>query len=64
MKITKETKALDALRMSGNIIKVFQMHNLYCPGCKGISQDTIEKVAICNGMDIREFLEELNGALE
>ena len=64
MKITKNTRALEALRMSGAVIKIFQRHNLYCTGCKGIGEDTIEKIALCNGMDVQEFLSELNGALE
>jgi hypothetical protein len=64
MKITKNTKATDALKMSGNILEVFRKHDLYCPGCKGIGEDTIEKIATCNGMDVEKFLSELNGALE
>ena len=64
MKITKDTGALEALRMSGSIIQVFQRHNLYCPGCKGISQETIEKIALCNGMDVAQFVDELNDALK
>jgi hypothetical protein len=64
MKITKNTKAPDALKMSDSIIKIFQKHKLYCPGCKGLGEDTIEKIALCNGMDIQEFLDELNGSLE
>jgi hypothetical protein len=64
MKITKSTKAPDAIKLSGNIIKIFQKYNLYCPRCKGISEDTIEKIAICNGMDVQKFVDELNSALE
>ncbi|OHD63643.1 MAG: hypothetical protein A2176_05785 [Spirochaetes bacterium RBG_13_51_14] len=64
MKITKNTKALDALRMSGAILKIFQKYNLYCPGCKGIGEETLEKIAVCNGMDVHEFVDELNSALE
>ncbi len=64
MKITKNTKAPDAIKLSGNIIKVFKKYDLYCPRCKGIGEDTIEKIAICNGMDVQEFVDELNSALE
>lgn len=64
MKITKNTMALDAIRISPGVLRVFQQHNLYCPGCKGIGEDTIEKIADCNGMNIQDFLNELNGALD
>lgn len=64
MKITKSTKAPDALKMSPGILKVFKKHDLYCPGCKGIGEDTIEKIAICKGMDVQAFVDELNAALD
>ncbi len=64
MKITNKTRALEALRMSDAVIRIFQSHNLYCPGCKGIGEETIEQIAVCKGMDVHEFLKELNGALE
>ncbi len=64
MKITKNTKAVDAIKQSGNVIKVFRKHNLYCPGCKGLGEETIEKIAVCNGMDVQKFLDELNGSLD
>lgn len=63
MKIQKSTKALDAIRMSPAIMEVFHKHNLYCPGCKGIGEETIEKIALCNGIDVDSFVDELNAAL-
>lgn len=64
MKITRNTKATDALKSSRSVLAVFKKHNLYCPGCRGITEETIEKIAICNGMDVKEFVDELNGAQE
>jgi beta-galactosidase beta subunit len=64
MKITKNTRAVDALRLSNNVVKIFRKHDLYCPGCKGLVEETIEKIAVCNGMDVQKFLDELNGSLE
>lgn len=63
-KITKATRALDALKMSNEIMKIFKKYGLYCPQCKGIGEDTIEKIAMCNGMDVKEFVNELNATLE
>ena len=64
MKITKGTKALDAMRMSRKVVKVFEDYRLYCPSCKGIREETIEKIAVTNGLDIKEFLNDLNAALD
>ncbi len=64
MKITKSTKAPDAIKMSPNIMKIFKKYDLYCPRCKGIGEDTIEKIAICRGMDVQAFVDELNSALD
>jgi hypothetical protein len=64
MKITKNTKAADAIKLSNNVTRIFRKHNFYCPDCKGLGEDTIEKIAFCNGMDVQEFLDELNGSLE
>lgn len=64
MKITKSTKTPDAMKQSPAILAIFRKYDLYCPGCKGAAEDTIEKVAICNGMDVQEFVDELNGVLE
>jgi hypothetical protein len=64
MKITKNTRALDAIRMSKKIIKVFEDFGLYCPTCKGVGEETIEKIAVNNGLELKKLLKELNSALE
>lgn len=63
MQITLQTKVLDALKMSKEVKKIFNKYELSCPECKGISQDTIQKVIINNGLDSKKFLNDLNGAL-
>ena len=60
--ITEKTLVADALRNSKAAHKVFSKHNLYCAGCRGSVQATIEKVAENNGLDIKKFLSELNAA--
>jgi hypothetical protein len=64
MKITKNTRALDAIRMSKKIIRVFEGFGLYCPMCKGVAEETIEKIAVNNGLELKKLLKELNSALE
>lgn len=60
MEITAKTKIIDALQKSDKFKDIFKIYNLHCLGCKGISEDTIEKVAYNNGLDIVEFLNEIN----
>ena len=52
------------MRMSRKIVKVFEDYRLYCPSCKGVIEETIEKIAVTNGLNIKEFLKELNAALD
>ena len=63
MKIAGNTNVIEAFKMSKEINKVFNRYNLDCPGCKGAGEDTIEKVAINNGLDLQIFLDDLNKAL-
>lgn len=62
MKITAKTKVTEALKSSKKIVEIFNNYNLDCPGCKGASQDTIEKTAQNNGLELKTFLDELNKA--
>lgn len=62
MEITKTTYVPEALKLSKHVADVFRKHNLRCLSCKGIAEDTIEKVAFNNGIDLKSFLEELNKA--
>ncbi len=64
MKITKNTTVQEALKKSREVLEVFRKYHLYCPGCKGSSQDTIEIVALENNIDLETFLQELNESLK
>ncbi len=64
MKITKNTTVQEALKKSHSVLAIFRTHHLYCPGCKGSSQDTIEIVARENNLDLESFLHELNETLK
>lgn len=64
MKITKQTRATEAIKSSKNVMAIFKKYDLYCPGCRGIAEETVEQIAICNGLDVKEFVEELNRAQE
>lgn len=61
MKITGNTTVVDAIKNSKEVVKIFKKHQLDCPGCMGAIEDTIQKVAENNGLDLAGFIDELNG---
>ena len=63
MKFTETTKIHDVLNKSKNAVKVFEKYNLDCVGCKGSAEDTIRNVVLNNGLDMEEFLKELNDSI-
>jgi hybrid cluster-associated redox disulfide protein len=60
MTIKKNNTVIEAIQASKEAGKIFKKLGLDCPACKGASEDTIEKVAINNGLDLNELLKELN----
>jgi len=64
MKITEKTTVPEVLKMSKNASQVFKKYNLDCLGCKGSQDETLDKVAVNNGLDLKAFMEELSAAIE
>ena len=62
MEIKKNTYVPEALKASKHVAEVFRKQNLRCLQCKGMVEDTIEKVAFNNGIELQSFLDELNKA--
>ena len=61
--ITEKTTVVEAMHKSKSVQKVFKKYKLDCASCRGASQDTIAQVAVNNGLDLKEFLDELNKSL-
>ncbi len=64
MKITEKTTVPEVLKLSKNTLKVFKKYNLDCLECKGSLNETLDKVAVNNGLEINTFIEELKKAAE
>jgi len=64
MKIKSDTNAAEALKMSKKIADVFREYNLECASCKGMVNETIEKIAFNKGLTLDHFLNDLNNAVE
>jgi hybrid cluster-associated redox disulfide protein len=62
MPITGKTTVEEVIKKSRETARVFRKHGLDCPGCRGAAEDTIEKVAVNNGLDLAALLKELNAA--
>ncbi|MCX8124508.1 MAG: DUF1858 domain-containing protein [Spirochaetes bacterium] len=64
MKITEDMKLKDVITHHVQVAKVFKKYNLNCIGCKGADEDTIRMVAINYGLDVHQFVKELNDAIK
>ncbi|MGQ9842785.1 MAG: DUF1858 domain-containing protein [Spirochaetota bacterium] len=64
MKITEDMKLKDVIAHHVQVAKVFKKYNLDCIGCKGADEDTVRIVAMNNGLDVHQFIKELNDAIK
>jgi hybrid cluster-associated redox disulfide protein len=62
MEIREKTTVDEAIKKSREVAKVLKKYNLDCAGCRGAKEDTIEKIAINNGLNVKDLLRELNQA--
>lgn len=63
-KITARTRLMDVLRNYPETRKVFGRHGMACRGCMGAAAETVASSAITHGLDPKEFVKELNRAVE
>ncbi len=63
MEINENMNAAEALKVKG-VADVFRKYDLYCLKCKGIVQETIEKVCYNRNIDKETFLNELNKSVK
>lgn len=64
MKITAETNASDALKMSKKVADILNKYSPGCTGCKGIREETIGRIAFNQGIDPEKFIADLNSAID
>jgi len=61
MEINENSSATDVLKIKGTA-DVFKKYDLYCLKCKGIVQESIQKICYNKNLDLDTFLAELNKA--
>ena len=64
MKITEDMKLKEVITNHIQVAKDFKKYNLDCIGCKGADEETIRMVALNYGLDVKQFVKELNDAIK
>ena len=60
MKITEEMLVSEILDLNENLDTVFHRHGMYCLGCPGAMQETLQEAAEAHDADLKALLEDLN----
>ena len=60
MKIKEDMMVSEILDLNENLDTVFHRHGMYCLGCPGAVQETLQEAAEAHDVDIKKLLEDLN----
>jgi len=63
-KITEDMNIRDVLEKHPEVVPVFQKYNMGCVGCIAASFEKISDIAAVHGIDVKEFVEELNKSMK
>lgn len=63
-KITKEMKIDEVLQKHPKVIAIFMKHGFHCLGCAAANYEDIESGAKVHGINVDEFIKELNEVIE
>jgi hybrid cluster-associated redox disulfide protein len=64
MKITKEMPITEIIQQFPKAIEIFSKYNLGCLGCIAARFETLEDGLLAHGINVDEFLKEINKAVE
>lgn len=63
-KINRDTLFIDILKNHPRVVKaVIKAYRLPCLECKGLAQETIENVALYNGLKVEELVETIKAEI-
>ena len=60
MKITEDMMVSEILDLNENLDTVFHRHGMYCLGCPGATQETLQDAAEAHDVNLQALLEDLN----
>jgi len=63
-KITEDMNIKEVIENHPEVVPVFQKYNMGCIGCIAASFEKIKDIAAVHGIDVKEFLKELNKVME
>ncbi len=63
-KITEDMNIREVLEKHPELVAVFQKHNMGCIGCIAASFEKISDIAAVHGIDAKQFVKELNEAMQ
>ena len=63
-KITEDMNIREVLEKHPELVAVFQKHNMGCVGCIAASFEKISDIAAAHGIDVKQFVKELNEAMQ
>jgi len=63
-KITEDMNIREVIEKHPEVLPVFQKHNMGCIGCIAASFEKIKDIAAVHGVDVKQFVNELNEAMK
>ena len=63
-KITEDMNIREVIEKHPEVVVVFQKYNMGCVGCIAASFEKISDIAAVHGVDVKEFVKDLNDAME
>ena len=62
--ITEDMNIKEVIEKHPEVIPIFAKHNMGCIGCIAASFEKISDIAAVHGIDVKEFVKELNEAMK
>ncbi len=62
--ITEDMNIREVIEKHPETIRIFQKHNMGCIGCIAASFEKISDIAVVHGVDVKQFVKELNEVRE
>lgn len=62
-KITEDMNIREVIEKHPEVVAVFQKYNMGCIGCIAASFEKISDIAAVHGVDVKQFVKELNEAM-
>ena len=63
-KITEDMNIQEVIEKHPEVVPVFMKYNIGCVGCIAASFEKIKDIAVAHGIDVKEFVTDLNNAMQ